>query len=99
MITVPLTHLCVGLRFSRGVVGGRILGRTKGDKFCLCKGRARFLTSTLVPALMGRPQRATIVIRPGGISVPILKQVAPCLKTLPLPSSENTVGRFLRTLA
>jgi 1-acyl-sn-glycerol-3-phosphate acyltransferase len=93
IIAEPVAWLFLKLKFNHKIIGKNLL-KTEKNGYYLYGNHTNPMADAFIPSMLTFPKRATIIVHPNNVSMPILGKVTPYLGALPLPDDKQAMKNF-----
>lgn len=98
IIAMPLARLYMKLHFHHKVINREVFKQAQGSGYYLYGNHTHFLADAVIPAVINRPIRVSVIVHPNNVSMPVLGKITPSLGALPLPDDREAARHFMQAL-
>lgn len=98
IIAIPLAWCYMKLHFHHKIVNKEVLREAKATGYFMYGNHTHFLADALIPTLVNRPKRVSVIVHPNNVSMPFLGKITPALGALPLPDDAVAARNFMKAV-
>lgn len=98
IIAMPLARLYMKVHFHHRVVNKEVLKKAGNSGYYLYGNHTHAVADAVIPAIVNRPVRVSVIVHPNNVSMPFLGRITPALGALPLPDDREAMKHFLQAL-
>lgn len=99
IVATPFAWLFLKLKFRHRIVGRDALRQLQKGAGCFLFGNhTQEVADAFIPTFVGFPRRASVIVHPNNVSMPVLGHITPSLGALPLPDDMDASRNFLQAV-
>jgi 1-acyl-sn-glycerol-3-phosphate acyltransferase len=94
IIAEPLAWLFLKIKFNHNIINNNLLKAEKSEGYYLYGNHTNPVADAFIPSMLTFPKKASVIVHPNNVSMPILGKVTPYLGALPLPDDKAAMKNF-----
>lgn len=98
IIAEPLGWLFLKIKFNHKIIGKNVLKAADGKGYYIYGNHTNDMADAFIPSILTFPKKASVIVHPNNVSMPILGRITPYLGALPLPDDKEAMKNFGKAL-
>jgi 1-acyl-sn-glycerol-3-phosphate acyltransferase len=98
IIAVPLGWIFLKIKFHHTIIGKDKLKRTSHIGYYLYGNHTNPVADAFIPSIISFPKKASVIVHPNNVSMPVIGSLTPYLGALPLPDDKTAMKNFTEVL-
>jgi 1-acyl-sn-glycerol-3-phosphate acyltransferase len=98
IIAEPIGWLFLKIKFNHKIINKQTLKTAQNKGYYLYGNHTNPVADAFIPSMLTFPQKASVIVHPNNVSMPILGAVTPYLGALPLPDDKQAMKNFSAAL-
>jgi 1-acyl-sn-glycerol-3-phosphate acyltransferase len=94
IIAEPLAWLFLKLKFNHKIINKNLLTSQKAQGYYLYGNHTNPIADALIPSMLTFPKKATVIVHPNNVSMPVFGRITPYLGAFPLPDDKAAMKNF-----
>jgi 1-acyl-sn-glycerol-3-phosphate acyltransferase len=98
IIAVPIGWVFLKIKFQHRIIGKDKLKNISNTGYYLYGNHTNGMADAFIPSMISFPKKASVIVHPNNVSMPVLGLATPYLGALPLPDDKDAMKNFQAAL-
>jgi 1-acyl-sn-glycerol-3-phosphate acyltransferase len=94
IIAEPIAWLFLKIKFNHKIINKNVLKKDKTKGYYLYGNHTNPMADAFIPSMLTFPKKASVIVHPNNVSMPVLGAVTPYLGAFPLPDDKEAMKNF-----
>jgi 1-acyl-sn-glycerol-3-phosphate acyltransferase len=94
IIAVPIGWIFLKVKYNHKIINKKVLKADKTKGYYLYGNHTNPVADAFIPSMLTFPKKASVIVHPNNVSMPVLGVVTPYLGALPLPDDKEAMKNF-----